>query len=155
YLLYLSRIHQKKGVDLLINAYAEIIKSEEHKKIKRDFPKLVIAGPGMDSNYGKDLKLLVEENNLGDSIFFPGMLSGDAKWLAFYNADAFILPSHQENFGIAVVEALACKIPVLISNKVNIWRENEKEAAGFRSEEHTSELQSRENLVCRLLLEKK
>jgi glycosyltransferase involved in cell wall biosynthesis len=58
------------------------------------------------------------------------MLTGDAKWGALYGCDAFILPSHQENFGIAVVEALACGKPVLISNKVNIWREIEKDRAG-------------------------
>jgi glycosyltransferase involved in cell wall biosynthesis len=51
------------------------------------------------------------------------MLSGDAKWGALYGSDGSILPSHQENFGIAVVETLACCKPVLISNKVIIWRE--------------------------------
>ncbi len=59
------------------------------------------------------------------------MLSGDAKWGAFYESEAFVLPSHQENFGIAVVEALACNTPVLISNKVNIWREIEKGNGGI------------------------
>jgi len=65
------------------------------------------------------------------SIHFLGMLSGDAKWGAFYGAGAFILPSHQENFGIAVAEAMACGTPVLISNKVNIWREIVDGKAGF------------------------
>ena len=64
-------------------------------------------------------------------ITFTGMLTGSLKWGAFSAADAFILPSHQENFGIAVVEALACGTPVLISNKVNIWREIAAAEAGY------------------------
>ena len=67
----------------------------------------------------------------GDSILFPGMLTGDAKWGALSAAEAFVLPSHQENFGIAVAEALACGTPVLISNKINIWREIEGDGAGL------------------------
>jgi glycosyltransferase involved in cell wall biosynthesis len=59
------------------------------------------------------------------------MLTGRLKWGAFSAADAFILPSHQENFGIAVVEAMACGTAVLISNKVNIWREIVNGGAGF------------------------
>jgi glycosyltransferase involved in cell wall biosynthesis len=51
------------------------------------------------------------------------MLTGDAKWGAYRAAEAFVLPSHSENFGIVVAEALACGLPVLISDKVNIWRE--------------------------------
>ena len=50
---------------------------------------------------------------------------------AFANAEAFVLPSHQENFGISVVEALAVSVPVLISNRVNIWREIEADRAGY------------------------
>jgi glycosyltransferase involved in cell wall biosynthesis len=64
------------------------------------------------------------------------MLTGDSKWGAFYGCEAFILPSHQENFGIAVVEALACGKPVLISNKINIYKEIEKEGAGFINEDN-------------------
>jgi glycosyltransferase involved in cell wall biosynthesis len=59
------------------------------------------------------------------------MLAGDAKWSAIQAAEVFVLPSHQENFGIAVVEALALGVPVLISEKVNIWREIEADGAGL------------------------
>lgn len=119
YLLFLSRVHPKKGVDLLIDAYICL-----RKKTDIPMPKLVIAGPGVETPFGKKLTQLVSGDSFSSSnIFFTGMLKGDAKWGAYYGCDAFVLPSHQENFGIAVVEALACGKPVLISNQVNIWRE--------------------------------
>jgi glycosyltransferase involved in cell wall biosynthesis len=93
---------------------------------------LVIAGPGWDSEFGRRVK----ERIGGDArIHAVGMLEGDAKWGAIYGCEAFILPSHQENFGIAVVEALACNKPVLISNKVNIWREISDGVAGLVEED--------------------
>ena len=100
-----------------------------------ELPVLIVAGPGLDSPYGQSMKKLVVESDLKDSILFPGMLSGESKWGAFYGCDAFILPSHQENFGIAVVEALACAKPVLISNQVNIWREIESAGGGIVAED--------------------
>lgn len=126
YLLFLSRVHPKKGVDILIKAYKTL------KKDNINLPDLVIAGPGMNSGYGKELLQLAD----GDpSILFPGMLQGDSKLGAFYGCEAFILPSHQENFGIAVAEALSCSKPVLITNKVNIWREIEAGNAGLIAED--------------------
>ena len=59
------------------------------------------------------------------------MLTGDAKWGAFRAAEGFVLPSHQENFGIVVAEAMALGKPLLITNKVNIWREVEADGAGI------------------------
>lgn len=123
FILFLSRINEKKGVDLLIEGYAKARTSET--------PMLVIAGPGLDTSYGNKILALVERHDLQDMVVFPGMLSGDLKWGAFYSCEAFILPSHQENFGIAVVEALACHKPVLISNQVNIWKEIKAEGGGL------------------------
>ncbi len=122
YWLFLSRIHKKKGIDLLVNAYLTL------QKQGRKLPHLVIAGPGEETEYGQEVRMLASK---GQNIHFPGMLRGAAKWGAFYGAEAFILPSHQENFGIAVVEALACGKPVLISDQVNIWREILDEGAGL------------------------
>jgi len=113
YWLFLSRIHPKKGVDLLLNAYLRL------EKMNKNIPALVIAGPGLETAYGQELQKKANES----LVYFPGMLDVAKKWGAFYGCQAFILPSHQENFGIAVVEAMACKKPVLISNQVNIWRE--------------------------------
>ncbi|WP_210487840.1 glycosyltransferase [Rufibacter aurantiacus] len=165
YLLFLSRIHEKKGIDLLVKAYSEL--TIRHHLLKpvpelaeaddvslsstlaptRQWPALVIAGPGLDTPYGKMLQKQAEETARSGnrSIYFPGMLAGDSKWGAFYGCEAFILPSHQENFGIAVVEALACRKPVLISDQVNIWREIAQVGGGLvakDTEEGTKELLS-------------
>jgi glycosyltransferase involved in cell wall biosynthesis len=130
YLLFISRIHTKKGVDLLINAYASILKEMVLRGVH--LPKLVIAGPGLNTAYGQKIeKIVTSDLSLSSMIFFPGMLKGDAKWGAIYGCEAFVLPSHQENFGIAVVEALACRKPVLISNQVNIWKEIENVGGGI------------------------
>jgi glycosyltransferase involved in cell wall biosynthesis len=124
YLLFLSRIDEKKGVDLLVDAYI--------KHFRKGFPRLIIAGPSMESPYGQKVNAILHDSNVeNDSVIFPGMLLGDLKWGAFYGCEAFILPSHQENFGIAVVEALACGKPVLISDQVNIWHEIIQAKAGF------------------------
>ena len=123
YFLFLSRIHPKKGVDNLINAYIQLFQQNKGQK-KCRLPLLVIAGPGMETPYGRSLEHLISKfPEVCSSILFPGMLTGAAKWGALYGCEAFVLPSHQENFGIAVVEALACKKPVLISNQINIWKE--------------------------------
>jgi len=122
FLLFLSRIHEKKGVDLLVKAYIRL------KQEVDNLPKLVIAGPGLDSVYGKEILSLSQNDS---DILFPGMISGNTKWGAFYNCDAFVLSSHQENFGIAIVEAMACSKAVLISNKINIWREIKDNNSGF------------------------
>jgi glycosyltransferase involved in cell wall biosynthesis len=114
YLLFLSRINPKKGVDLLINAWVKL------KLTGIELPLLVIAGPGLDTPFGK---AMVDAAASHPDILFPGMLTGDAKWGAFYGAELFILPSHQENFGIAIVEAMACQKPVLITDQVNIFKE--------------------------------
>lgn len=130
YLLFLSRIHEKKGLDLLIDAYSEVV--EGWSQSISLLPKLVVIGPGLDTPYGIRLqKLVFETAHLKNQVIFLGMLTGTAKWGAFYNCEAFVLPSHQENFGIAVAEALACGKPVLISNQVNIWREIAAGNGGF------------------------
>lgn len=121
--LFLSRIHVKKGCDLLIEAFAKVAKQDESLH-------LVMAGPDQIGWVPK-LKAQAEALGIAHRITWPGMLQGDMKWGAFYAAEVFCLPSHQENFGIVVAEALACGKPVLISNKVNIWREIEADGAGL------------------------
>jgi glycosyltransferase involved in cell wall biosynthesis len=122
-LLFLGRIHPKKGCDLLVEAFAAVVNSDPSLH-------LVIAGP---DQVGLKRSLVERAELLGvaSAISWTGMLSGDIKTGALLAAEAFLLPSHQENFGIAVAEALACGLPVLISNKVNIWREIAGDRAGL------------------------
>jgi glycosyltransferase involved in cell wall biosynthesis len=122
-LLFLGRIHPKKGCDLLLKAFAALCEFDTSMH-------LVMAGPD-NSEWTPALKALVAELGIAQRVTWTGMLQGDEKWGAFYASEAFVLPSHQENFGIAVAEALACGLPVLISDKVNIWREVEADGAGF------------------------
>jgi glycosyltransferase involved in cell wall biosynthesis len=125
--LYLGRVHPKKGADLLIDAFAAVASQDASLD-------LVMAGPG-DPGWMEELRLRAEGHGLGRRVVWTGMLSGELKWGAFRCAEAFVLPSHQENFGIAVVEAMACGVPVLISKQVNIWREIDAAAAGFAADD--------------------
>jgi glycosyltransferase involved in cell wall biosynthesis len=129
FFLFLGRLHEKKGCDLLIEAFVQLRSDSRGTAAPRH---LVLAGPCADTEYLRHLKdLAATATNNDGSITFPGMLTGYLKWGAFNAAEAFVLPSHQENFGIAVVEALGSGTPVLISNKINIWREIEADGAGY------------------------
>jgi glycosyltransferase involved in cell wall biosynthesis len=122
-LLFLGRIHVKKGCDLLLRAFAEVAERDPTLH-------LVLAGPD-PTLWVPELKVLAAGLGIGARISWPGLLRDDMKWGAFYAAEAFVLPSHQENFGIAVAEALGCGLPVLISDKINIWREIAAAQAGL------------------------
>ncbi len=123
YLLFLSRIHPKKGCDLMIQAFAGI--AEQVPDLQ-----LVIAGPDQ-IGWVATLQAQAQALGVADRVHFPGGVFGDAKWGAIRGADAFVLPSHQENFGIVVAEAMACSLPVLTTKKVNIWREVEASGGGI------------------------
>jgi glycosyltransferase involved in cell wall biosynthesis len=115
FLLFLSRIHPKKGCDLLIEAFAKVAAKDPDLD-------LVMAGP--DSvGWKEELKSSAARFGLAHRIHWPGMVKGDAKWGAFRSCEAFVLPSHQENFGIVIAEAMSCARPVLTTLKVNTWRE--------------------------------
>jgi glycosyltransferase involved in cell wall biosynthesis len=122
-LLFLSRIHPKKGCDLLIDAFARCAAIDPRVQ-------LVMAGPDQ-TGWGDMLGKVAAKAGIADRITWTGMISGDVKWGAYRAADAFILPTHHENFGIVVAEALACSLPVLISDKVQIWREITAASAGI------------------------
>jgi glycosyltransferase involved in cell wall biosynthesis len=128
FLLFLGRIDPKKGIDILIRAFAD----SGHGAGGNPPTKLLIAGPGWSSTYGRSLRACIDADPyLREHIIVSGMLQGDAKWAALRLCEAFILPSHQENFGVAVAEALSCGKPVLISDKVNTWPEILANGAGY------------------------
>jgi glycosyltransferase involved in cell wall biosynthesis len=111
--LFLSRLHPKKGLDLLVPAFARAAPGDAV---------LVLVGPDSDG-YGEEIRAAAKLHGVADRLLFTGMLRGRDRVEAFVDADLFALPSYQENFGIAVVEALASGCPVLISDQVNIHRE--------------------------------
>jgi glycosyltransferase involved in cell wall biosynthesis len=124
FLVFLGRVHEKKGVDLLLRAFAHA-RAGQAKDLH-----LVIAGPGTPELFAQ-LKSLSGELGVTERVHWTGLLQGALKWGALRAAEAFVLASHQENFGLAVVEALACGVPVLISDQVNICREIERDGGGF------------------------
>jgi glycosyltransferase involved in cell wall biosynthesis len=126
-ILFLGRIHQKKGLERVLSILP---------KIASKYPKtlLVVAGDG-ERAYVRRIKELVCEGNLEHHVLFTGMIRGQAKWGAFACAEVFVLPSHQENFAIAMAEAMHMAVPVIVSNKVNSWPFVETANAGFVIEE--------------------
>ncbi len=127
FLLFLGRIHRKKGCDMLIRSFVKFAASDPELH-------LVMAGPDQQG-WAPELQAEVEAAGLTDRVHWPGMLKGDVKWGAFYAAEAFILPSHQENFGIAVAESLACGTPVLLADKVNIAAQVARDGAGLMQQD--------------------
>ena len=109
--LYFGRLHRKKRLDLVIAAFAAVVSEgcELH---------LLIAGP--DDGMGGQCRMQVEAHGISGRTTFAGLLVQEAKRIAFGGADVFVLPSMTENFGIAVAEAAASYIPLLISERINI-----------------------------------
>lgn len=111
FLLFLGRLHPKKGIEILLNAFALL-----------DNPNLMLAivGPPHSDEYLATLKSMASALGIAERVLMVGMLRGPDRIEPLVDASLFILPSYQENFGIAVVESLACGTPVIISDRVNI-----------------------------------
>jgi glycosyltransferase involved in cell wall biosynthesis len=122
-ILFLSRLNFKKGLDLLIPAVGKLSR-------RRDDIHLVVAGPEEDG-FGKNVLSWISQSGSTGKVTLTGMLQGGAKLAVLQDAEMLVLPSYSENFGVAVVEAMACGLPVVISDKVNIWREVESAKAGL------------------------
>lgn len=112
YILFLGRINRKKGFDILINSMSLLNK-------KHDDLMLVIAGPDND-NYKIKIKKMLSDFGISNKSIFVDTLVGTEKNAAYVDAELFVLPSYSENFGMAVIESLACGTPVVISENVAI-----------------------------------
>jgi glycosyltransferase involved in cell wall biosynthesis len=123
YLLFFGRLHPKKGCDLLLRSFAEIREQEPDLQ-------LVMAGPS-EPDYLEKLQLLARDLQIERRVVWTGMVTGHLKWELLRQAETFVLPSHQENFAIAAVEALAVGTPALLSDKVQIWHDVKSEGAGL------------------------
>ena len=110
-LLYLGRIHKAKGLDLLLSSFADVLKSQSDVK-------LVIVGP--DDGFKNDLERQAKDLEISDSIFFTGPMYGADKLSAYVDSDIFILPSNYEAFGLTIIEAWACHVPVIITERCGI-----------------------------------
>ena len=104
-ILFLSRVHVKKGINFLIEA-AEILR-EELKGYK-----ILVAGEG-DEEYVSSLKRQIDDKGLQDIVQLIGGVYGEEKWRLFQSSDFFVLPTHSENFGLAIAESLASGTPVI------------------------------------------
>src|SRR3989344_7823232 len=133
-ILYIGRLHPIKGFDTLIPAFAEVVKKES-KAV------LVLAGPD-EKNYKKEMEFKIKNYKLkiGEEVIFTDMLLGDDKIAAYKESDVFILPSYSENFGMAVVEAMATELPVIMTKGVGISKEVEKAGAGIVIEKDKKQL---------------
>ncbi len=110
-LLFLGRLHPKKGLDLLLEVWAQI------KPVRADW-ELILAGPD-EGGFQSFLVRRCVDLDVADTVSFPGVVTGTAKTALIKSADVFVLPSYSEGFPVAVLEALACSVPVVATSQCN------------------------------------
>jgi glycosyltransferase involved in cell wall biosynthesis len=125
YILALSRLDEKKGLDLLIPSFGEAIRRTGDTECR-----LVIAGDG-PADYVTRLRAIATASPAASRITFAGWVAGAEKLRLLRGARLFALPSHQENFGISVVESMASNVPVLVTPGVNLARDIREAGAGW------------------------
>lgn len=124
-LLFMSRIDPKKGFDLLLPALAKL-----HEQ-QCPFHLMLCGANPQDRDYETSVRQQIAASPWADYATLSGFVSGEIKAQILSAADVFVLPSYYENFGIAVAEAMAAKIPVVISNQVHIWPAIQASRAGW------------------------
>jgi glycosyltransferase involved in cell wall biosynthesis len=110
-LLFLGRVHPKKGLDLLLPAWAKL------SALTKDW-QLVIAGPD-EQGYLAQVRELARSLGLQDQIVFTGAVTGKSKIRLLHSSDLFVLPSYSEGFPMSVLEAMACELPVIATHACN------------------------------------
>lgn len=125
-ILFLGRIHPKKGTDLLVTAFALLL---------RDLPDahLVLAGP-VEQSEKKKLQHFLRSFGAENSATWAGPVFGATKWALLSLATVFVLPSYQENFAITVAEAMRMGLPIILSERVNIWETVVASGVGLKCE---------------------
>jgi len=123
YILFLSRIYSKKGLEYLINAFSAI-----HK----EFPEweLIIAGPVYDKKYFDKILFTIKQKRFSEKVHFFGMVSGQKRLNLFASSSLFVLPAHTENFGMVIGEAMAAKLPVITTTGTP-WKTIKDKNAGW------------------------
>ncbi len=122
-IIHYGRISKKKGINFIV---------ESLPKIKEKFPNVLLAVVGGDEEgYKKEIEYLAGVNKVTDNITFTGILNPDEGLEALVDSDIFVLPSLSENFGMAVVEAMLCGLPTIISDNVGIAKDVIKAKAGI------------------------
>jgi glycosyltransferase involved in cell wall biosynthesis len=122
--LFLARLHAKKGLDLLIRAMRSVI-------AERPDARLAIVGPPDPVSFHKQVLRWVEENGIELQTVVPGVAGPEMRLEAFADADVYVLPSYAENFGFSVFEAMACGVPVVVSDTLNYAAEIAQSGAGL------------------------
>jgi glycosyltransferase involved in cell wall biosynthesis len=125
YVLVLSRLLETKGLDVLLDAFLSLAKRSEFQQWR-----LVFAGKG-PAGYVASLERTASQQGASALVVFTGWLDGAIKKSALRNAALLALPSYHENFGLCVMEALACRVPVLVSPQVNLANEIDSAGAGW------------------------
>lgn len=114
-ILFLSRLHYKKGCEHLLQAAAEHAQSGKPGKF-------IFAGTG-DNDYIASLVNLSASLGIADRVHFIGQVTGRDKLSLYEAADCFVLPTSQENFGLVLVEAMMCRTPIITTKGVDIWKD--------------------------------
>lgn len=114
--LFLGRVVKKKCPEMALEAFAQWRKQDGHGSPGV----LVVAGPYEEDHYRRTLETYAARLGLQGAVLFPGALYGEAKWAAYRDADVFVLPSHNENFGNTAGESVACGTPVLVTDTCGI-----------------------------------